>query len=442
MRTAVWIAFAFLVGSADRAWACSCLAGSPCALYSAAEAVFLGKVVDVRVEGSLLAARLEVTRVWKGTVDPVVTVTNPAGSSCSFEFVPGTRVVVYGGGSGSTFTTHVCAGGGRLRPEDREPELPPVGGTVTGHVLKYKEVITERDDLTDPVVGVRVWIESAAGVKETHSDGNGAFTLSGVGRGEHIVHADFGAELEGSATLSLRSSDDCGRVLITSSPAGRIVGTLTSEDGQPIRDTELHAIPVDHDWTQQDLSDVRNATSGPDGTFQFRGVRPGQYVVAINTFSAPLVKQPFPPTYYPGVEHRADATIIHVGGGNPSPPEPFVLRRTLPRTVILADILCRDGSVPRSALLYATPADERTSMHESTYEQVDGHLRLTVIRGLPYDVHGVVLIPARDASGAAMGITSLRTPALRIDTTAPPPIIRLVAPLDRCQQTTIDGSSR
>jgi Carboxypeptidase regulatory-like domain len=440
MRIAGWIAFAFLIGGADRAWACSCLPSSPCERYAAAEAVFVGKVIAVRVEGALLAARLEVTRVWKGTVDPVVTVTNPAGSSCSFHFVAGTRFVVYGGGSGSTFTTYVCGGGGQLRPGDPEPELPPPGGTVTGDVVRFKEVITDRDDLTDPVVGARVWIESAAGVKEAHSDESGAFTLSGVPAGDHTVHADFGMELEGSARVSLRSSDDCGRVLITPSPVGRIVGKVTSEDGQPIGETELQAIPVDHDWTQQDLSDVRNATSAPDGTFEFRGVKPGQYVVAINAFSAPPVKQPFPPTYYPGVENRVDATIVHVGGGLPSPPEPFVLKRTLARAVIVADILCRDGSVPRSAIVYAKPADERTFAHESTYEQVDGHLRLTVVHGIPYEVHGVVLIPALDASGRERGVTSLRTPSVLIDSSAPPPIVRLIAPLDRCQQTTIDGS--
>jgi len=40
-------------------------------------------------------------------------------------------------------------------------------------------------------------------------------------------------------------------------------------------------------------------------------------------FSAPLVKQPFPPTHYPGVENREDATIIHVGGGFQKPGRGF-----------------------------------------------------------------------------------------------------------------------
>jgi hypothetical protein len=62
------------------------------------------------------------------------------------------------------------------------------------------------------------------------------------------------------------------------------------------------------------------------------------------------------------------------------------------------------------------------------------------MQGVSYDVYGKVLIPARDASGQKTGITSLRTPAVRIHSGAPPPIIQLIAPLDRCEQTTIDGS--
>jgi hypothetical protein len=440
MRTACCVALAIILGTADRVWACSCFEFSPCSLYSAADAVFVGEVVDSRVVGQQLVARLRVTRVWKGAVDSLVTVTNPVGSSCSFPFPVGTRYVVYGGGAGSRFTTYVCAGGGQLRPGEPEPDLPPVGGSVTGKVARYKKIIVDRDNLRDPVVGVRVWVKSRGRIIETHSDANGAFTLRDVAAGDHTIHADFGDEEEGFDRVSLRSADDCGRVVIMPSPSGRIVGVLRSGNGHPIRETELHAIPVDHDWTRYDLTRVRNATSGQNGAFEFTGVPPGEYVLGVNVFGPAMVKQPFPPTYYPGVERREDATIVSVGAGQPQPAEPFLLKRTLPRTAIVADIVCRDGSIPLSGLVYAQQVAAHSFFSESTYEQVDGHFRLTVMHGVPYDVHGQVLIPARDASGQKMGITSLRTPAVRIHSGTPPAIIRLIAPLDRCEQTTIDGS--
>ena len=80
MRTACCVALAIILGTADRVWACSCFEFSPCSLYAAADAVFLGEVVDSRVVGQQLVARLRVTRVWKGTVDRLVTVSNPADS--------------------------------------------------------------------------------------------------------------------------------------------------------------------------------------------------------------------------------------------------------------------------------------------------------------------------------------------------------------------------
>ena len=57
--------------------------------------------------------------------------------------------------------------------------------------------------------------------------------------------------------------------------------------------------------------------------------------------------------------------------------------------------MCRDGSLPRSGLLYAKQVDDRGYFSESTYERVDGRLRLTVIQGVSYNVHGQVLVPAR-----------------------------------------------
>ena len=134
--------------------------------------------------------------------------------------------------------------------------------------------------------------------------------------------------------------------------------------------------------------------------------------------------------------------VIEVSHGRVSPAEPFAPKRTLPRTTIQAEIVCRDATLPRSGLVYAKQADDRAYFHESTYELVDGRFRVTVIQGVSYDVHGQVLVPARDETGREIGFTGLRTPAVRVDTDGQSSIVHLVAPLDRCQETTIDGSRR
>jgi hypothetical protein len=229
-------------------------------------------------------------------------------------------------------------------------------------------------------------------------------------------------------------------VLIMTTPSGRISGRLASAAALPLKDTEIYAVPVNHDWSARDLSDSMSRQAGADGAFEFSGLKPGKYFLTVNVVGPPRVSQPYPPTYYPGVENREDAVAVEIGNGSAPPVAPFVLKRTLPRTTIAAEIVCRDGSLPRSGLVYAHRADARSYLGESTYTKVDGHYQLTVMAGVTYTVDGEVLVALRDASGREAGIRGLKTSAVRFDPEAPPPLVQLIAPLDRCQETTIDGS--
>lgn len=425
--------------SAENALACSCMGQSPCRRYAAVSAVFLGEVLDTSIRGDMLVARMRVTRVWKGIVDGVVTVSNEAHSSCSFEFAAGERYVVYGGGDSRQFRTSVCSGGWQLAPDDPEPELPPAGGRVSGQVLRFNQNFTSREDLHSPIVGIRVFVDDGNAPIEAHTDGDGAFVLDGVPAGKHIVRADLGPGAEGAEPVMLESASDCAVVVISAEPSGLMAGTIVAGDGSPLENIKVSAVPLDHDWSKTDLTGVRDAASGKDGAFEFTSMKAGQYVIGVNLFDLPKVSQPFPPTFYPNAASRNDATIVTVADGKVEL-EPLVLNQTLPRTVIFADIICRDGSVPRSGLVYAARADGSSYFDESSYEKIDGRIRLSVMKGVVYDVRGEVLVPFVDPSGRHHGITSQRTPSVRIDSDSPPAVVHLIAPRDRCQETTIDGS--
>ena len=442
MRAVCVVVLWLLLGTAEDVWACSCVPRSPCSMYSATSTVFLGRVLEVHREGEINIARIEVSRIWKGTVDPVVTVSNEAGTSCSFDFSVGQRFLVFGEGSGSRFRTQMCAGGGPLRANDPEPELPPPAGRVTGSVFRLNESFRSRDDLIVRMPGARIWLTVNDQVIETRADAAGLFRLDGVPAGTHTIHADVGPAFEAITQVALRSPSDCAVATIMPRPAGRISGTLTSADGTPVRDIELFAVPVTHDWSRWELSDTRTTRVREDGGYEFSGVKPGRYHVSVNVVYPPIVRQPFAPTYYPGVEDQNEAVVIEVGQGTAAPPTPFVLKRTLPRTTIEAEILCQDGSLPRSGLVFAVQADSRSYVSESTYERVDGRFRVTVMQGVSYDVEGDVLIPVRDANGREYAFRGLKTPKVRVDPAGMSSVIRLIAPLDRCQETTIDGSRR
>ena len=442
MRTVMWVVAAIVIGAPWDGWACSCVPESPCSRFAGADAVFLGHVLAVGREGEDSVARLEVTRTWRGSVDSTVTVRQMAGSSCSFEVKVGDRFLVYGSGTGARFSTSFCHGGGVLPAGAAEPVLPPPGGRVTGSVLQFNDQFTSRDDIGSPMQDVRVSVATPAGVIETRTDASGRFTLDGVPAGRHTIRAEVGSALEGEERIALRSASDCASLVIMPRPSGRVSGKLASAAGLPTKGIEIHAVPVGHDWSTPDLSDSRSTTAGDDGVFEFSGVKPGRYLLMVNVVYPPRVSQPYPPTYYPGVENREEAVAFEIGSGSAPPLAPFVLNRTLPRTTIAAEIVCRDGSLPRSGLVYAKRADGRSFSLEITHTKVGGRFQLPVMADVLYDIYGEVLVPARDGSGREIGFHGLRTSEIRFDPATPPPVMRLIAPLDRCQETTIDGSRR
>jgi hypothetical protein len=51
------------------------------------------------------------------------------------------------------------------------------------------------------------------------------------------------------------------------------------------------------------------------GNYAFRRVPPGRYIIGVNLRREPDGRQPFPPTFYPGVLDRPKARIVQLGLG-------------------------------------------------------------------------------------------------------------------------------
>jgi hypothetical protein len=436
MRESWWLVALLLCSPSDGS-ACSCVPRSPCTQYGAADAVFMGTVADVQLDGDVTVARFEVTRVWSGSVAEIVTVRNEARTSCSFNYRRGERYVVYGFGGGADFRSHMCGGGGRVPAGQPEPVLPPVPGRVSGVVWRFNEAYKSRDDMLVPMEGVRISTTLGARVVESRTDAAGTFTLDNLPAGTHVVSADVGPALEGSTRATLQSQSDCAFVSIVPRPSGRLAGVLLVPKDDGIKDIDIYAVPLTHDWSKLDLSDTRQVRVDADGRFELRGLKPGKYFVGVNLFLPPRVSQPFPPTYYPGVESRTEAVAIEIGENATTEPLRFAITRTLPLTTIRATIVCRDGSLPRAGLVYAMQVASNAYFSESSITRVGGEYVLRVMEGVAYDVHGKVLIPWRDAQGRSTGSTDLKTPSVRVEPSATPKRIELIAPLDRCQETTL-----
>jgi hypothetical protein len=108
-----------LVGSAGTSLACTCmhLRGDPAAGFTAAAAVFSGRVLAI-TEGEAspltpwlkdLAVKFRVERSWKSIRKDEVTVfTVNTSSLCGFPFEVGERYLVYAHASGEKLRTDIC----------------------------------------------------------------------------------------------------------------------------------------------------------------------------------------------------------------------------------------------------------------------------------------------------------------------------------------------
>lgn len=113
-RCALLAAVALWAGAVSQAQACSCVAqGSPQQELAQSAAVFRGTVLEVgEPEGPFLSNRavtFGVRKVWKGPLDPLVSITTPtSGASCGYNFVRGEEYVVYALAEASRLTVYLC----------------------------------------------------------------------------------------------------------------------------------------------------------------------------------------------------------------------------------------------------------------------------------------------------------------------------------------------
>jgi hypothetical protein len=116
-----------LVAAPRAADACSCMASSPCAQVAAADAVFVGEVLEVaEPDGGRKKVTLRVLRSDKGTAtaNEVVTVVMPRGSSasCSLDARVGTRFAIFGTLRDGVLSTNLCAGSYGIAPGEPLPK--------------------------------------------------------------------------------------------------------------------------------------------------------------------------------------------------------------------------------------------------------------------------------------------------------------------------------
>lgn len=343
--------------------ACSCIAQSarPCARAWSAPVVFVGVAAEERKgvkdqEGwGRRAFRFNVEETFRGSAAGSVEVlTGRGGGDCGYNFVVGTRYLVYAHeGKDGALSTGICSA---TRPAERAREdLEYLRGlsrhapeaSVYGVVLFNSRDLLKGAYLREPVSGAKVVVEGDSARREAATDAEGKFEVSGLPAGRYTVKVsgrEHASSLDEPKPFELRPAQ-CADLYFSMTWGGRVAGRVTDESGGPVRSARLHLAPVGLGAKEFSSHDkTLTAYSDEEGRYEFDGVPPGRYLIVFNPDGLSRIDEPpYPRTFLPGTGEEAEATVVTVGEGERVTGQDVRLTRRRAEREITGTVVWSDG---------------------------------------------------------------------------------------------------
>ena len=396
MRAVVVLFGIVIVLTSRTATACTCGGtGTPCESYGSAAAVFVGTVMDVRVnerpkqvnprdlDWFPVAFKFSVEQSYLGVAGTEVEVsTGQGGGDCGYEFKRGQRYLVYAFRYKEKLTTSICT---RTKPFSSANEdlaflgtlsSAAPGVTIYGSVTRdtRKTEPAGADAKREPLSSdVSITIEGESERKEMLPDAEGRYRVSSLPAGKYKVTLHLPETLtawqpERDLTLSDRG---CAAVVWYVTDNGRISGRVVNADGEPVARILVSLMRPGGD-PKKDYANLE--LTNDEGQFSFSAVARGSYLIGVNHNRFPDPNDPtnaYPPSFYPGVIDQAQAKTITVGPGEklndidiriPSKRPASILTGSVvwsdDSPVVNAQLSVRDVTQGDSNLSYAVAADE------------------------------------------------------------------------------------
>jgi hypothetical protein len=384
----------------ERALACTCAGPlAPCAQAWRVDAVFAGRVLDIRpsdVRGEQIV-RLAVEQRGRGVDADIVDVRSPPqnGANCGYTFAAGERYVVYGHRTPSGLTTNMCAGTKRAAEAAADlaylSELagPPRGVRIFGTVrrIEYDLVTFDQRDY-GPVAGTVVRIAGKQTSRSVTTGAGGQFDVRDLPLGTYTVSMSFprGIAFQGPPlpprdhqphpwTVSLMNPSQCVEFRARPHTDSLVSGVLLTSDGRPAAGEYVILIAAANaDRASPPIPHV-SVRTGVDGRFTFAFMPPGRYLIGLH-LNVPRPGSPLDRrSYHPGVTAPAEASVVTVAPGSRIELMPFTMP-TWPRLrTITGTVKWSDGvAAPNATLLITGVTRERVVLDKA------GRFRLT----LPY----------------------------------------------------------
>lgn len=373
------VTFTFL-SAANEIYACSCVPEAPvCESFGGSSAVFVGRVVgaaEQKVEKNQDGTEttydvgeiyFQVEEAFSGVKgkNKVTIYSGTGGADCGYWFLRDEQYLVYANEYEGKFYTSICSRTRQLEnaTEDliflRQLPREGIGARIYGVVATQGE---ERDSKgewkVDGLAGITILIKNSRGERtELATDSDGRYEVTGFKPGEYEVQArlpDYYYRDEDSIHKLKVHDRGCARADFAAIPDGRITGRLLDSGGKPVKEAKVVLIsPKAQGFVTMNSEIGREYIRAEDqGRFEFSQIPPGEYLLGVNITSSPDAEEPYPPTYYPGVTNRAQATVIKVSLGQKLNNFVLKLPPKLIERAVQGVVLWPDGTPAAGAEVY------------------------------------------------------------------------------------------
>jgi hypothetical protein len=421
-----------------RVLACSCAGpGNPCSAAGRAAAVFTGTVLDIieparplpgGIGSSAMASRPAVGsvasvprpfRMVRMQVGEVLTgigsgqkqveiVTGLGGGDCGYAFQVGLDYVVYAyKNAEGRLETGICS---RTRPitqaaEDLEYFRAMANAPETGEIRVRTAlgkspgrpgvpITAERDESRYPAL--------------TNAAGEAVFT--NLPPGTYTIHAELDGDLPDDPLVQLHAKACLDVTLFRTL---RINGRVMTSSGVPASRIEVHLRSAKDE-------PMDGAMTGPDGRYELRIIRPGQYYLGINLNHTATRDTPYPRWFYPGTGDPTSATRIDFSGHPEARTYDLILPDRQSERTIDGIVLRADGQPqPRSVL---TLLDASQAVVGQAFADQSGRFNFRAFARTAYQLHAVWpgMTRGEAASAVPMNIEPDTNPlSLRLTLTQP-----------------------
>jgi hypothetical protein len=228
---------------------------------------------------------------------------------------------------------------------------------------------------------------------ETTVDAKGHFEFSDLPEGEYSVSVNFGNEWEAPPELAKIFNGSCVELDFRPKPSASVSGRLVPRNGTLPRRGYVSLFPAT--TTKEDIIlDSKWVPADPEsGVFELTGLEPGRYYLGLNVEHSPNIDSPYPKTYFPGVQDRAQSTMIEVKPGVKLMNIDIALPDQLIEHDIEVQVLWSDGRTARGGYAYLRSQDHPGAIvAPNGVSPLDGEARVVLkgFQGYVYDVIGTI----------------------------------------------------